>query len=270
MLERVPGPVRIAYERVGGGPLIIFLHGVGGSRTLWQNQLEFFGERFCAVAWDARGYGDSDDPPGTLKFSDFADDLNRLLDRLHGEKAHLVGLSMGGLILLDFYSRYPARTATLCLADAMSGFRDLSEEVRRDFAAHRIAPLEAGRTPAELAPAVVDVLLSSKASAQVRERFRTSLAALRPGPYAQALRAITTTDFRSTLARIGAPTLVLVGAEDRLTPPVISDALAAAIPGARKSVIGNAGHLSNLEQPQAFNQALDTFLEPHVRLASAF
>ncbi|MGH7966696.1 MAG: alpha/beta fold hydrolase, partial [Candidatus Binatia bacterium] len=93
--RQTDGPVSIAYDIEGSGPLIVFLHGIGGNRTNWQAQLAHFGVRFCAVAWDARGYGASDDSPQTLQFSDYADDLVRLLDHLKAERAHLVGLSMG-------------------------------------------------------------------------------------------------------------------------------------------------------------------------------
>ena len=103
--RHTPDPVSIAYDIVGSGPLLVFLHGIGGNRTNWTAQLEFFGSRFCAVAWDARGYGDSHDSPQTLRFGDYADDLSRLLDHLRAERAHLVGLSMGGMILQDFYDR---------------------------------------------------------------------------------------------------------------------------------------------------------------------
>ncbi len=102
------GSVSIAYDIEGGGPVVVFLHGIGGNRTNWGKQLEAFSRQFCAVAWDARGYGASADPPTTLRFSDYADDLQRLLDHLKAETAHLVGLSMGGMIVQDFYARYPA------------------------------------------------------------------------------------------------------------------------------------------------------------------
>src|ERR1700740_1643625 len=114
-IHRAAGPVPLAYEARGSGPLVVFLHGIGGNRTNWYEQLDHFGDRFCAVTWDARGYGAREDPPQTLKFSDYADDLNRLLYHLQADRAHLVGLSMGGMIIQDFYDRYPQRVATLSL-----------------------------------------------------------------------------------------------------------------------------------------------------------
>jgi 3-oxoadipate enol-lactonase len=262
------GSVSIAYDIAGTGPLVVFLHGIGGNRTNWEGQLDAFSNRFCAVAWDARGYGASGDSPQTLKFSDFADDLLRLLDHLKAERAHLVGLSMGGMIIQDFYGRYPERVATLSLVDTSSGFGGVPEEARRDFLARRLDPLERGLTPADIAPNVVEVLVAKGASAAVREQLRASMAALRTGPYKQALHAITTTDFRAVLPQITVPTLIIVGDEDTVTPPSASEFLAKNIAGAALVTIPGAGHLTNLEKPEAFNAALGSFLDRHAQRVS--
>ena len=266
--QKTGGPVSIAYEMQGSGPLVVFLHGIGGNRTNWYEQLDHFGDRFCAVTWDARGYGASDDPPQTLKFGDYADDLNRLLDHLKAERAHLVGLSMGGMIIQDFYARYPQRVATLSLVDTSSGFGGTSEEVKRDFLSRRLDPLEKGMTPADIAPGVVQVLAGKSAPEAVRAKLRASLSALRVEPYKQALHAIITTDFRSVLATIKVPTLVIVGDEDVVTPPPASDFLVKSIPGASLITIPQAGHLTNIEKPEAFRAALRPFLEQHAQRAS--
>jgi 3-oxoadipate enol-lactonase len=266
--QRTAGPVAVAYDIVGSGPLVVFLHGIGGNRSNWEGQLDYFGSRFCAVAWDGRGYGASDDPPQPLVFGDYAADLARLLDHLNAARAHLVGLSMGGMILQDFYARYPDRVATLALVDTSAGFGNTSEEMRRDFLARRLDPLERGHTPADIAPAVTDVLIAKQASAAVRVRVQASIAALRVEPYKQALRAIVTTDFRAVLPRINVPTLVLVGEEDIVTPPELSDFLAQHIPGASLVKIAGAGHLTNLEKPAEFNTVLEAFLSRHATRAS--
>jgi len=267
-VQRTAGPVSLAYEAQGSGPLVVFLHGIGGNRTNWYEQLDQFGDRFCAVTWDARGYGASDDPPQTLKFSDYAEDLNRLLDHLKAERAHLVGLSMGGMIIQDFYARYPQRVATLSLVDTSSGFGGTSEEVKRDFLSRRLDPLEKGMTPADIAPGVVQVLAGKSAPEAVRAKLHASLSALRVEPYKQALHAIITTDFRSVLATIKVPTLVIVGDEDVVTPPPASDFLVKSIPGASLITIPQAGHLTNIEKPEAFRAALRPFLEQHAQRAS--
>lgn len=266
--RRTGGPVAIAYDIKGSGPLVVFLHGIGGNRHNWAGQVDYFGAKFCAVAWDARGYGASDDSPQTLQFRDYADDLARLLDHLGAARAHLVGLSMGGMILQDFYSHYPDRVATLSLVDTSVSFGSVSQEVRRDFLARRLEPLERGLTPADIAPGVVEVLVAKDASPEARQRMRASMEALRVDSYKQALHAIVTTDFLAALPHIDVPTLVIVGEEDVVTPPSDSELLAQRIPGATLVNIPGAGHLTNIEKPQAFNAALETFLHRYAARAS--
>jgi pimeloyl-ACP methyl ester carboxylesterase len=268
ILRKTNDPVSIAYEIQGSGPLVVFLHGIGGNRTNWYEQLTHFSDRFCAVAWDARGYGASDDSPQALQFSDYANDLVRLLDHLRAERAHLVGLSMGGMILQDFSSRYMHRVATLALVDTSAGFGAASEEEKRDFLSRRLDPLERGLTPKDIAPGVVQVLASKYASPAAREQLTASLSALRIEPYKQALHAIVTIDFRSTLAKITAPTLVIVGDDDIVTPPAASEFLVKHIPGSSLVRIPQSGHLTNIEKPTEFHAALRPFLEQHVQRAS--
>ena len=263
------GAVPIAYERAGSGPLVVFLHGIGGNRSNWHAQLDALADEFCAVAWDARGYGDSGEGPGTLRFGDFADDVVRLLDHLGAAQAHVVGLSMGGMIAQDLCARHGERVATLTLVDSSSGFGGARQADRDEFLARRLEPLERGLTPADIAPALVDVLVAARAPEAVRHQVQASVAALRTGPYRQALAAIVTTDFRPVLPGIGVPTLVIVGDEDRVTPPVNSEELTRAIPGAQLVTIPGAGHLSNLDQPQAFEAALRPFLSGHAGRATA-
>jgi pimeloyl-ACP methyl ester carboxylesterase len=262
------GPVSITYDIQGEGPLVTFLHGIGGNRRNWTGQLAHFGSRFCAVAWDARGYLGSDDSPQTLQFSDFADDLLRLLDQLKVEQAHLVGLSMGGMIIQDFYGRHADRVATLALVDTSSGFGTASEEIKQDFLARRLEPLEKGLTPADIAPEVVKVLVAPSAAQPIRDKLIASMSALRVDSYKQALHAIVSTDFRTILPHISVPTLVIVGEEDQVTPPAASEFLVKNIPGASLATIPGSGHLTNIEQPKAFNATLGAFLDKHARQAS--
>jgi pimeloyl-ACP methyl ester carboxylesterase len=116
---RIAGPPDIAVDVAGTGPLLIFLHGVGGNRHNWSDQVAHFSARFTAVSWDARGYGDSDDAPDR-EFTNFADDLARVISHFGGP-AHLVGLSMGGRIALDCWRRYPLLVASLTLANTSAG-----------------------------------------------------------------------------------------------------------------------------------------------------
>ena len=259
----------LAYARQGSGPVVIFMHGIGGNRSNWDEQQRALSNNYCTIAWDARGYGDSDDPVETLKFSDFADDLNALLDHIKVNRAHLVGLSMGGYIAQDFYGRYPERVATLTLADTSQGFGTADEAARQDFLARRLAPLESGLTPADIAPKMIEVLAGPKATQEMRQRLIDSVSAVRTGAYIQALKATVTTDFSKVLPGIEAPTLIIVGSEDKVLPPEESRILADVIPGAELSTIEHAGHLSNIEFPDRFNTILREFLDRHATLADA-
>ena len=162
-IERVfvEGPAsapRIACDHLGAGALVLFLHGIGGNRTNWTRQLHSVGEHFHAVAWDARGYGDSDDYDGPLDFGDFSDDLLRVLAHFGAATAHLVGLSLGGRIALDFYERHPDRVASLVLCDTFPGFEaSFSPEARDEFIRSRREPLLRGVSPREMAPEVAKI-----------------------------------------------------------------------------------------------------------------
>ncbi|MBW7836061.1 MAG: alpha/beta fold hydrolase [Sphingomonadales bacterium] len=254
------GGLRLAYERAGSGPFLIFLHGIGGNRLNWQDQVNEFSGRFTTIAWDARGYGDSDDPKTPLEFSQFAEDLRNLLDHLGAKKAHLVGLSMGGMIVQDFYGRHPERVLTLTLVNTSSGFHVLSKAEQSEFLDKRLKPLEAGLTLKQIAPPMADVLLAAKATAEARHKILQSLEALRAEPYKMTLRAILTTDFRSVLPKIKVPTLIIVGDEDRVLPPRESESLARLIPHSDLVVLKGVGHLSNIEAPEVFNAKLEEFL----------
>jgi 3-oxoadipate enol-lactonase len=262
---RIEPHPRIAVDVEGRGPLLVFLHGIGGNRRNWRDQLPVFGEHFTSVAWDARGYGGSDDYEGALDFAAFSDDLSRVIDHFGAARAHLCGLSMGGRIAMDFHDRHADRVATLTLCDTQPGLTQMPPEKRRAFIRLRQEPLRAGRTPAEIAPDVAKTLVSPKAVPGAFQRLVDSMAALHRESYLKTIEASMLYERPPDLERIEVPTHVVVGADDTLTPPGVARAMAERIPGARLSVIANAGHLSNLEQPQAFNAAVLGFLRESLR-----
>lgn len=259
----VPGPPRIALDHVGVGPLAIFLHGIGGNRTNWLDQMDVFGRHFHVAAWDARGYGNSDDYEGVLDFGDFAGDLRRVLDHFKAARAHLIGLSMGGVIALDFAARFPDRAATLTLCDSLPGFTHLSEAQRAEFIRLRQEPLLAGKEPHDMAPAVAKSLLGKNPRAGAYERLVASMSALHKQSYLKTIAGSVNYARRFDLENVAAPTHVVVGDQDTLTPPALSREMARRIPGARLTIIEGAGHLSNIEQPHAFNRAVLDFLIEH-------
>ena len=263
-LRRISGTPSLAYERVGEGPPVVFLHGIGGNRANWTRQLDVFAPSFTAIAWDGRGYGDSDDYEGPLDFADFGNDLARLLDALDIERAHLVGLSMGARILLDFAPRYLNRVATLTLCDVFYGFESaLTPEKQREYIELREKPLREGKTFADLAPRLIESLVSPAASHEVREELRASIESLRVESYLKTLRASTTFDRTESMDVLDMPVQLIYGSEDRLTPPSIGEDMKRQLADARLAVLDGAGHLSNLEAPDAFNAVLVDFLQAH-------
>ena len=259
--DYVPGKPRLAYDHAGAGPTLVFMHGIGGNRTNWHDQLAACAAAFHAVAWDARGYGLSEDYEGPLDFADFSRDLLRLLDHLGALRAHVCGLSMGGRIALDFHARFPARVASLILCDTFTGFAaSFSAAERAEFVRLRKAPLLAGKEPRDIAPGLAALLLGPRAEPAVKERAIASMAALHKESYLKAIEATTGYDKPVSLAAIEVPVLLVYGAEDRLTPVEIGREMAAEIKGARLVLIEDAGHLPNIERPEAFNEAVREFL----------
>src|SRR5258706_7511304 len=116
-VEKIGPAPRIAVQHDGAGELVMFLHGIGGNRDNWDDQLVHYAPHSHAAAWDARGYADSDDYPGELSITDFAGDLRRVLDHFKADKAHIVGLSLGGRVAQRFYFKHPDRVRSLVLAD---------------------------------------------------------------------------------------------------------------------------------------------------------
>ena len=255
-----PAP-RLAVEYAGAGPLVVFLHGIGGDRSTWAPQIEAFSERFCVAAWDARGYGDSDDYDGPLDFADMADDLAHLLDAFAVDRAHLVGLSMGGRICLEFCVHHAHRIATLTLAGVQARFAAFDETARREYLdVRRRRLIDEGLSPADIAPDVIGRLIAPGASDEARRRAVAGMSRLHTGSYLKTLEATTRFDREHVLGDIAVPTLAIGGEHDPLTPPDLVRSIADRIPGAEHHMIYGAGHLSNLEHPVEFNRLLDGFL----------
>lgn len=264
-VELVPGAPRIAYETAGPSnqptPLI-FLHGIGGHRGNWRRQLDAFADQHRVVAWDARGYGASDDYDGDLDFAAFATDLERLLDHLGCTRAHLCGLSMGGRIILDFHDRHAERIESLILVDTFPGFdSSFTQEGRERFVRERRQPLIEGKEPADIAPIVAPTLVGPNASQAIIDELSDSMSRLHKDSYIKTVQSMTMYQPVADLSRVQVPVQIIVGRDDKLTPVKVSEQMANDIAHARLSIIEDCGHLSNIEQPTAFNKILRTFLQ---------
>ena len=254
---------RIAVESAGNGPPVLFLHGLGGNRSHWRDQMAALAGEFTVAAWDARGFGESDDPAAPWTFADFSADLVRVFDALGMARAHLVGLSMGARIALDFYGRYPERVLSLVLADTSVASSAPDPSTVEMQLRRRRALFESGDIDTVAANALVDELIGPAPHPQARARLVEGLVALRAVPYLDTLRTVAFYRDFPPLSAIGVPCLVMCGSADRLAPPEKCRGMASMIPGASFVEIPGAGHVSNLEQPTAFTDAIRDFLGRH-------
>jgi 3-oxoadipate enol-lactonase len=251
----------IEYDVRGTGPALLLLHAFPLGLSMWDPQVEALAATHRVVRFDARGFGGSAvDETTPLAMERIADDGAFLLDQLWIDKAVVGGCSMGGYAAFAFVRRHRRRLAGLVLQDTKPAAD--SPEARANRAAL------AAKVLAEGAHAAVEAFLP-KLVGETSHRERPELVASvqewilanPPKGIANALHGLAArADSRETLATIDVPTLVLVGAEDVLTPPDEARAMAAAIPGARLEVVPRAGHLANLENPEAVTAALRGFL----------
>ena len=206
---------------------------------------------------DHRGFGQSARGEGPLSMEAFASDALALLDALKISQTGLGGVSMGGYVAMALVRLDPARVSRLVLIDTQCGADDDAGKARREATA---LELEAkGMEP--VVEAMLPKLLAAKASDEVRRRVEAMMRTVDPKSAAAASRAMATRgDSREILSRFAGPALVVVGTEDVITPPAKAAELAALLGGSRRVELEGAGHLSNLEKPEAFNTALSEFL----------
>ena len=238
----------------GDGPLVLFLHGIRGNRRNWAGQLEFFSRRgYKAAAWDARGYGDSDDYEGALQFDSFTGDVLRVAEHFKAEKLHLVGLSMGGRIARNVALRYPERLHSLTLVSSTPGFDALSAEGVKRFINERRSA-----TPQSLRR-----LIGSRPNYAAYEELLDSVSRIHEASYKKTLEASVAQDRAAPIEEIRVPTLVIAGEEDSVYPPELAREMARRIPGAELVMFDRTGHLANLEEPDRFNRTVLEFLSRH-------
>jgi 3-oxoadipate enol-lactonase len=247
------GAIGMAEAGDGDSTPIVFLHGVGSDKSVWRPQLAHFRASRRAVAFDYPGYGESDPAPDATS-DDFATAMVAAMDALGIQRAHICGLSLGGVIAMAMQSAAPHRCASLILADSFAVHPDGQAIFDRSVTASRTIGMRA------LAEARAGVLLGSAADETIRAEVIETMAGIDPAAYVVGARAVWLADQRDRASAIDLPTLVLVGDEDQVTPPALSEALAALIDGSRLEIIPGAGHLANLEQPAAFNRQVERFL----------
>lgn len=265
----VPGG-SIDYETAGprNGLPVVFVHGFPFSRAMWAPQTEALGAEHFLVTYDVRGHGRSEPGDGQYSVELFVDDFIALLDRLHLKSVVAAGLSMGGYILLRAIERHPERFRGLVLCDTRSEADGNEGRIRRARQAADIREKGLASFTENFLKAVFAESTLAKKPAVV-DAIRSTISGTSPLAVAGTLIALAgRTDTTPSLYRIAVPTLILVGREDTLTPPSAAQAIKDKIPGAEMRVIPDAGHLSNLENPEEFTKHLAAFLQAFKRTAS--
>jgi pimeloyl-ACP methyl ester carboxylesterase len=250
----------IAYDDEGSGRALLLFHAFPLHRSMWQEQSRVLAPSCRVLRTDARGFGESRAAEGALTMDRIADDGARLLDHLGIETAVVGGCSMGGYAALAFARRHPQRLRGLYLQDTKAP--PDTDEARTNRGAL------AGRVLAEGSLAAAEAMLpklvgetTHRERPDVVARVRGDVLAAAPTAVAAALAGLgAREDSRPTLGVIRVPALVVVGEEDMLTPPAEAEALARGITGARLVRVPRAGHLANLEAPEAVNDALARFI----------
>lgn len=253
----------ISVDYSGQGEMVLFLHGIGGNKKNWKNNINFFSKNFLTVAWDTRGYGDSDDYNGELDFDNILDDLKKVIDFFKKTRAHIVGLSMGGQIATLFYDKYPNYVKTLTLCDTHFGLSNLSPTEIEKFINLRKEPLLNGKVPKDIAPSVASTLIGDTNNISAYNQLVESMSLLHKESYLKTIESSMRTEHRHIFKNIKVPTLIMVGELDTLTPPSMSKSIMNEIKGSYLKIIPKAGHLINIEEPDIFNQNLIQFLDKH-------
>jgi 3-oxoadipate enol-lactonase len=254
--------VQLAYDDHGMGLPVIFLHAFPLNRRMWGGELmALLGEeRYRLVALDWRGFGESEITTGISSMELFAGDVAGLMDALGIQNAILCGLSMGGYAAFAFLRKYPQRVAGLILADTRPGADTPEAQANRENVA-QIAETQGTGAIADLQVPRLISEYTRKRHPEVEARVRQLIDEATPQGIAAASRGMAQrADSTELLGGISCPTLVIVGEQDALIPPAVTQDYASRIPGVQFAVIPQAGHLSNLEQPEAFLQAIGGFL----------
>ena len=251
---------RLAYEIIGDGPPLILIHGFTLDQRMWDDQLPAFAARHRVVRYDLRGFGASALPEPGQPYT-HADDLRALLDHLGIDRAAVIGLSLGGWVAHEFALTYPDSVSALVLVDsALRGYEfgpecaAILETMHRLGREGRVEDAKAGWLAASLfACSSRPPTVTPRLAAMVETYSGWHLEHDDPHPPLER-------PARERLHEIAAPTLVIVGEEDLPDFHAIADVLTARIPRARKLVLPGAGHMANMDAPDAFNAAVLDFL----------
>lgn len=250
----------MTYDDIGKGIPLLLIHGFPHDRSLWRPQTEGLQDVAQLIAPDLRGFGGSEDPPGAMSMETYAADLKALLVTLGVTQVVVCGLSMGGYIALAFLADHPDMVKGLILCNTRAGADSEKAREGREATARRVEAEGLEGLAGEMLPKMLtDATIVGRPD--LSASVKAMMAGQRPVGVAAALRGMATRPDRTPLlGSIKVPTLVITSSADTLIPPTESEAMAAAIPGSKLVVIPDAAHLSNVEDPEAFNEAVREFL----------
>ena len=256
---------RFGYEAAGdpASQPLLFLHGIGGAARAWRGQLDFFKDRYRAIAWDMPGYGGSA-PLTDVSIAALAGALQDFLRAVGATKPIIVGHSIGGMIVQQWLAKNPHVAGAVVLAQTSPAFGKPDGDWQKAFIDARLGPLDRGETLVSLAPSLVKELVGDDPDASGMDLARDCMAAVPETTYRATMLALMGFDLRSALKAIAVPTLVLSGSKDNNAPAPMMAKMASYIPSATYVELEGVGHLANLERPAAFNAALDQFLKANV------
>ena len=249
-----------AFTVLGAGPTVVMLHDVGGNHLAFAPQVETLASSgYRAVAWDMPGYGHSA-PIEPYNFKGLAQSCITLIEGLRCGAVTLLGHSMGGMVAQEVVARRPELVNKLILCGTSASFGEPDGDRQRQYVAQLTAPLDAGKTMADLADVLVPQMIGPGSLPEGVRLATHCMSQVPPSTYRRALEALVTFDRRANLPRIHVPTLVLAGEHDRSAPPAEMKKMADAIPRSTFLEMRGVGHLQNLEAPDDFDGLVLNFL----------
>ena len=253
---------RIAFIDEGEGPAVLFIHSLGvGGAWLYDAQIAALKDRYRCVAPDCRGHG-ATSYNGTFSLPDVAADHKAVLDSLGIDKAHIVGLSMGGPIALVLNARWPDVARSMVFADSFARLRNPQAVQDRVYATQEAVAYMSMR---EFGAQYAGDRLMPTTPIERLDELADEVAKCPPKAYVDTVREVFTRDVSGELAKVKVPTLVLVGDQDEATPMAESEFIRDGIAGATLEVIPGAGHLSTIDNPDDFTRRLAAFLDRQPR-----
>ncbi|MFH1043551.1 MAG: alpha/beta fold hydrolase [Pseudomonadota bacterium] len=250
--------ININYTIEGEGPWLTLSHSLACNLHMWDEEARLLAKRYKVLRYDTRGHGASGAPSGAYSFDLLAEDLHRLLQALGIQSTHFVGLSMGGMIGQTYALKHPGTFSSLALCDTTSRYPSDAGGMWLE----RIKIVETQGMEPMVLPTLARWFTEGfrKTHPDVVERVAAMIRSTPAPGYIGCSHAIPKINLTARLKEIRCPSVVIVGKDDPGTPVAMAEEIHRAMPGSNLVIIADAAHLSNLEQPEAFNQALGDFL----------